>query len=472
MSDVATSRPQLERLLKPHGQEHLLRFWDTLDRSQRNRLTQQIAAIDFDLLARLYGGAETAIDWADLARRAAAPPAFRLDGKNNRFSAAEARRRGEASLAAGKVAAILVAGGQGSRLGFEHPKGMFPIGPVSQAPLFQILFEKLVAVGRRYGAPIPLFLMTSPATHEETIEFLVAHDRFGLPAEDLHVFCQGTMPAVDASSGRVLLSSPGEIFTSPDGHGGMLAALDRSGSLAELERRGAEELFYFQVDNPLVQVCDPEFIGYHLLSDSELSTQVVAKRGPDDRMGNVVAVDGQVSIIEYSDLPREAGERRLPDGSLELWAGSVAVHVFDRRFLERVKNDQRALPFHVARKQVPYIDDRGRRIESQTPNAIKFERFIFDLLPAAANAIVVEVDRARTFAAVKNGSGAATDTRETVQAQMMALHREWLEQAGATVSAGVAVEISPLAALDAEEAARKFGRGLHITEPTFFGMPK
>ena len=178
--------------------------------------------------------------------------------------------------------------------------------------------------------------MTSPATHEETVAFFAAHDRFGLPEEDLIVFCQGTMPAVDAQTGRVLLAAPGQIAASPDGHGGMLAALDRSGALADIERRGIRHLFYFQVDNPLVDICGREFSGYHLLAQSEFSTQVIAKRDPLDRVGNVVQVDGRLMVIEYSDLPEEAANRRNADGSLRIWAGSIAVHVMDTALLRRL----------------------------------------------------------------------------------------------------------------------------------------
>jgi UDP-N-acetylglucosamine/UDP-N-acetylgalactosamine diphosphorylase len=345
---------------------------------------------------------------------------------------------------------------------------MFQIGPVSGAPLFQILIEKLRAVRRRYGVRIPLYLMTSPATHDETREFLEANQRFGLLAEDLHLFCQGTMPAVDAASGKVLMAAQHQLFLSPDGHGGMLAALAKSGCLADIRRRGLEQLFYFQVDNPLVEVCDPVFIGYHLLSGSELSTQVVAKRRPEDRVGNVVQVDGQVRIIEYSDLPKDAAERCGTDGSLELWAGNIAVHVLEVDFIERLSDKDHGLPFHRARKKVPYVDASGKLIEPEEPNAIKFEQFIFDLLPAAEQAIVVEVDEASVFGPVKNKSGDPRDTPETVKAQIVALHTKWLKEAGAAVAPGTAVEISPLFALDSDELAAKIPAGTRIDKPTYF----
>jgi len=456
----------LLQTLQSHRQEHLLRFWDELAPTEQQSLARQVQAIDFAQLANLFAQGVGSTDYAELADRALSPPAFRLDGRGNRFTIAEARAAGERALAEGAVGAVLVAGGQGTRLGFEHPKGMYPIGPISQATLFQILFEKLLAVSRRHEVRIPLYLMTSPATHDETNEYLRETSRFGLHVDDVVTFCQGTMPAVDAESGGVLLEDKGKMFAGPDGHGGMLAALDKSGTLADMRQRGLKHLFYFQVDNPLVDVCDPVFLGYHILSQSELSTQVVAKRRAEERVGNVVSIDGQLQIIEYSDLPSSAAQRVADDGSLALWAGNCAVHVFDVPFLERCAGDQQSLPFHIARKAVPYVDEQGELVTPTEPNAIKFERFIFDLLPLANNAIVVEIDGRRAFAPVKNAPGSATDAPEHAQAQLLSLHREWLEAAGAMVE-DVAVEISPLFANGAEETAARVARGQRFTRDTY-----
>ncbi len=236
----------------------------------------------------------------------------------------------------------------------------------------------------------------------------------------------------------------------------------------DIERRGIEQLFYMQIDNPLVVVCDPLFIGYHLEVKSEVSTQVVAKQNPLDRVGNVVSVDGQVQIIEYSDLPDDVAELREPDGSLKLWAGNIAVHVFDVAFLKRMSAGGGQLLFHFARKKVPYVDATGATVEPKQPNAIKFEQFIFDLLPAAQRSLVVEVDEQSVFAPVKNGEGAKRDTPTTVRRQMMTLHRRWLEAAGAKVGRNVRVEISPLFALDAAEVAAKIEPATNIMEDTYF----
>ncbi|HWC90928.1 MAG TPA: UTP--glucose-1-phosphate uridylyltransferase, partial [Pirellulales bacterium] len=217
------NKPQLHERLAAHDQQHVLRDWDRWTDEQQRSLAEQIAQLDLDALDAAFRGQSAGENWTELSARASAPPAIRLHASDNRFSPAQARERGAAALAAGKVAALLVAGGQGTRLGFDQPKGLYQVGPVSRASLFQILLEKVLATGRRYGVAVPLYLMTSPATHGETLEFLAANGRFGLPEADLHVFCQGTMPAVDAESGRLLLDSPGSLALSPDGHGGMLA---------------------------------------------------------------------------------------------------------------------------------------------------------------------------------------------------------------------------------------------------------
>lgn len=465
-------KEELLGILTSCGQGHLLRFWDRLGSRERESLAAQIRALDCRLIKKLVSEPEARSQMAALAAQAAPPTSFRLRDAGNSIRPETARRRGEEALGAGQVGAMLVAGGQGTRLGFHLPKGMFPIGPVSGHSLFQVHFEKLTAVARRYGVRVPLYLMTSPETHEKTVEYLDREHRFGLPAEDLQVFCQGTMPAVDAASGKILLSGPDRLATSADGHGGMLAAFRKSGAVADAERRGIRHVFYFQVDNPLVRVCDPEFLGYHLLSRSELTTEVVRKKDPLENVGNVFQAEGRLRVIEYSEfknLDAEIQSKRTAEGSPVFWAGSIAVHAFDLAFLARAAGKADALPFHRAKKKVACLDDAGRQVEPTKPNAVKFERFIFDLMPRAERAIVVEVDPRRHFAPLKNASGEAQDTPELVKAQMADLHRQWLRGAGFEVADDVAVEIGPLFALDSQELAARILARKPITEPTYFG---
>lgn len=200
LMQLTPNRQELAARLAPLKQEHLLRFWDELDEAGRKNLATQIAAIDVEQIALLFHQGAGSQDWAAMSRRAKPAPAVRLADrqKGKPWTLVQARKRGVEALAAGEIGVLLVAGGQGSRLGFDHPKGMYSIGPVSGASLLQIHFEKAVATAQRYGAPVPIYMMTSPVTHDEQAQYLEEHDRFGLPADDVVLFCQGTMPAVDA----------------------------------------------------------------------------------------------------------------------------------------------------------------------------------------------------------------------------------------------------------------------------------
>ena len=472
MENEIENSPLPEKLaarLKPFGQEHLLRFWDDLDAAGRQKLAAQIEKIDFEQIAALAEQGAANHDWAALARKAEPPPAMRLADRNSgrRCDSQDARQRGQQALAAGQIGVLLVAGGQGSRLGFNHPKGQYPIGPVSGASLLQIHFEKALAIGKRYGAPLPVYMMTSPVTHDEQSEFLKQHARFGLPADDVVLFCQGTMPAVDAGTGKLLLAEKDSLFLSPDGHGGMVAALAASGAIDHMRRRGIEHLFYLQVDNPLTPIGDAEFIGYHLLAQLDLTSMAVAKQTPQDRLGNFAMIDGRLNVIEYSDLPEDVAEKRNASGELRFWAGSIAVHIFSLQFLERALALKDALPFHIANKKVSFIDDTGKLVDPDKPNALKFERFVFDLLPNANNPLVVEYKEEDVFAPLKNAPGEKRDTPEYVQRFMVDQHRRWLEAAGTRVAKGVAVEISPLWALDADGVAHRVDRPNVISEPTY-----
>ncbi|MBL9161192.1 MAG: UDPGP type 1 family protein [Planctomycetaceae bacterium] len=466
-------KAQLEERLRRHNQLHLLRFWDELNAEGQRQLAQQIMSIDFDLLDSLFRDEIDQPDWAELARQASPPPAVRLHerkpGATNPLdiTVEQARRAGVAALEKGEVGVILVAGGQGSRLGFEKPKGMYPIGPLSKATLAQIHVEKIRAIAARHGKSLPLYMMTSPVTHDDTLDFLGKHAHLGLNPDDLFVFCQGTMPAVDAKTGQVLLEAKDSIFLSPDGHGGTVAALGASGAFDDMRRRGIKHLFYFQVDNPLAPICDAELIGFHILAKSELTSLAVAKQTPQERLGNFVMINDRVSIIEYSDFPDDVAEQRDEHGELVFWAGSVAIHVFDVAFLERALQLKDTLPFHVAHKKAEYLGDDGELVKPTEPNALKFERFIFDLLPHAARPIVIEYAEEEAFAPLKNAPGAAKDTPEYVHELLLNQHRRWLEAAGAHVAPGAQVEISPLFALDAAEVAERVKPGTRFEKSEY-----
>jgi UDP-N-acetylglucosamine/UDP-N-acetylgalactosamine diphosphorylase len=316
--------------------------------------------------------------------------------------------------------------------------------------------------------------MTSPDNHQATVDFFQANQGFGL--ESVRFFVQGQMPAVDRSTGRVLLASKDRVALSPDGHGGTLAALATPGEngapscLEDMRSRGVRTLFYFQVDNPLVRVADPTFIGLHREADAEMSFKVVERLAPDEKLGVVVSVQGRPQVIEYSDLPTELGGRREPEGRLELWAGSIAVHLLDRSFIERLVSEHR-LPFHRAIKKVAHINEAGRCVYPEVPNAVKFEQFIFDALPLAKRWTVVETDRAGEFEPLKNAVG--PDSPASVHQRMSDQFGSWLEQSGATVprrpdgSVPFGIEISPLFALDPSELKSKIEPGLVVDRPIY-----
>ncbi|HEV3439190.1 MAG TPA: UDPGP type 1 family protein [Gemmata sp.] len=445
--------------LKSHRQDHVLEGWVKLTAKERKEFANQLTRIDFDELETLFSHRmepEYVLPSRDRIQPipVAAPDATPTE----RTAGEEAFRRGE-------IAALVVAGGQGSRLGFDKPKGMFPIGPVSGVSLFQIHAEKLLGLSRRYRKPIPFLVMTSPATDADTRAYFVEQRFFGLDAADVIFFQQGTMPAVCASTGRLLLEKPGQLFLSPNGHGGTLTALAESGVLKELRSRGIKHIYYFQVDNPLVKLCDPGFIGRHVGSKSEASSKVVFKEKPEEKVGVLAVLDGKCGIIEYTFLPKEmAGEREM-DGSLRYRAGSPAIHLFSVEFLERVTSAE-GLPYHVAHKAVTHYDPISQVVVTPAgnPNALKFERFIFDALPLAERWLAVETSRDEEFSPVKNATG--SDSPDTSRASQIALHTRWLARAGVSTN-GHPLEVSPLFALDEDELKAKIPKGFTIAGPTY-----
>ncbi len=457
---------EIRKRAEQAGQGHVFAWWAECSEAERASLLEQVDSIEFPLLESLV---------RDLVRNPhqeetvtlEPAPIIPIPVSDAQIKAKDlARERGHTLIREGKVAALVVAGGQGTRLGFDGPKGAFPIGPVSSKPLFAFFAEKLLAAQRRYGPAIPWYIMTSPANDSTTREFFEKNRFFGLVPQQVHFFVQGTMPAVD-QEGKILLASKHEIARSPDGHGGTLRALERSGALDRMEAEGIQEISYFQVDNVLVRVPDPVFLGYHAEAGAEMSSKVVRKAYPEEKVGVIGMRGGKLGVIEYSDLSQEDMSARGPDGELKYWAGSIAIHMIRVSFLRRLQREGIQLPFHRADKKVPFVDADGRHIEPASPNGIKFECFIFDALRHAASAISQEVVRQEEFSPVKNATGVSSPA--TAQGALMEVYASWLEQAGVKVprneSGALAsrIEISPLYALDRAEAVQKIPPDLKIT---------
>jgi UDP-N-acetylglucosamine/UDP-N-acetylgalactosamine diphosphorylase len=463
MASLATVR----RRLKAHGQQHLLRFYRELSPAQKAAFLEQLAAVDFARLeqhiARYVRRRPRVVVPPDIVPPEVVPA---RPGRAWASRSAKARRRGEELIASGKVAAFVVAGGQGTRLGFDGPKGCFPITPIRRKCLFQTFAEQILAASRRAGKPVPWYVMTSPSNDAATRAFFAAHGHFGLEPGDVFFLVQGTMPSIGYDE-KLLLAEKGRVAMNPDGHGGSLLALRNSGALDDMARRGVELISYFQVDNPLVRCLDPLFLGLHDLHGAEMSAKCLPKRDWREGLGNFCIFDGRVNVIEYSDMPEDLAQAQRDNGELVFRAGSIAIHVLSRSFVERLTADGHcALPLHRADKRVPCVDGDGRQVEPEVPNAVKLEMFVFDAMPLAKQTVVLETVRGEEFSPVKDADG--QDSPATCRQHQVERAAAWLEAAGVRVPrdpqrrVAATIEISPLFADSREELARKVDPELAI----------
>ncbi len=450
---------KLYPLLEKSNQTGLVGFWDELDEKGKESLVCQLEKLDFGRIPSWvedYVKKENPLEIPTEFEPAPYYPA--IVNNNTAAMFEEAKKLGEDLIMAGKVGAFVVAGGQGTRLGFGGPKGNFPISPVRNKTLFQVFAETIIAASKKYNAVIPWYIMTSPLNHQETLDSLKAGNYFGLSEKDVFVFQQGTMPNFDFE-GRIFLSGKGEIAASPDGHGGSLKALFDSGAVADMKKRGVEQLSYFQVDNPLIKIIDPLFIGLHAKEGAGMSSKTLLKAYPKEKVGNFCLVEGKVAVIEYSDLPDEQAEKKNPDGSLVFQLGSIAIHIISRDFIERLNAGGFALPFHKAIKKIPYIGQAGDEIQPSEPNGVKLETFVFDALPLSEKSVILETLREEEFAPVKNAEG--LDSPEVTKQMMTGRAAKWLEAAGVKVprkadgSVDCVIEMSPLFAVDESDVAAK-----------------
>ncbi|MBA7688142.1 putative uridylyltransferase [subsurface metagenome] len=453
----------IKKLLKKHNQSHLLAFWEQLNAAQRQNLLAQIRQLDFPMIndcvaqfVKKTTSAETGADFAPAWSYGPDP----ADAEQKR-KYGKAVELGRELISAGKVAALVVAGGQATRLEFDGPKGNFPISPVKNKTLFQIFAESIAAASEKYQTVCPWYIMTSSLNYAETTEIFRSNDYYGLREKDVFIFQQGTLPNF-SFDGKILLADKANIACSPDGHGGSIKALYKSGALEDMKRRGVEFISYFQVDNPLINIFDPLFIGLHALDEAEMSSKALIKIRPEEKVGNFCLVDGKVTVIEYSDFPDKPAEKRNPDGSLVFELGSIAIHIINRTFVERLNTEGLTLPLHKAVKKIPHIDENGKLVEPAEPEGIKLESFVFDALPLASKSIILQTLRSEEFSPVKNATG--TDSVETVRQMMTARAADWLESAGVTVpgkpdgSIDATLEIAPGFALEKDDVKAKINQ--------------
>lgn len=425
-----------------HQQNHVFAYWETLSDAEKKQLLDQLSTVDFNELNNLFQ--KTSIPELISSDYSPAPytrlPQTAKEVEEYRL----AEKTGIEFIKQGKVAAFIVAGGQGSRLGYEGPKGKYPIGPVSKKSLFQIHAEKILAYSQKYDISIPWLIMTSEANYTETEEFIRENQYFGLQPKDVIIFKQKMLPSMD-TNGKLILSSKCEIFRNPDGHGGSLTALQESGALTEMKRRGIEIISYFQVDNPLIKIIDPLFIGFHLLNKADISSKALLKAYAEEKIGVFVKfANNRIGVVEYSDLPKEKMELKDSNDELSYAAGSIAIHLFNVSTIDNFTSGKNeSLPFHVAKKKIKaYVNHTYTEIDG-----FKFEKFVFDALPMTSKNFIMETTREEEFAPVKNKSG--VDSPESCHQMMTILSKKWLDAAGINIPGKARlIEISPLVAVE------------------------
>lgn len=434
---AAAALSGLRERLTRHGQEHLLAGIEALEPGTRDAFVTRLAAVPWEELEHDPPPPPAADD-------VEAPSVVTLADRARLGSEPEAA--GEAAYAAGQVAVLMVAGGEGTRLGFAGPKGSYPLAPHSGKTIYQLQAEKVVSLSRRVGRSIPLLVMTSPATDAETREFFTRHGFFGLAEGQARFFAQGTVPSVDRD-GRALLAGPGELLENPDGHGGSLEALAASANLAWLQAEGVTHLVYFQVDNVLARLDDSLLVGLGALERADVVTKVLEKADAHEKVGHLVRRLGRDVVVEYTELTPEQARARRADGTLVYRWGSPALHLWSVAFLARLAERGFRPPLHRSSKPLrAWIDGAVRDVEG-----LKHERFVFDLLPEAERSLALEIERVAEFAPVKNATGP-----DSPDSAVELAHRQyvaWLSAAGVRVAVpeGDRIEISPLLAATREQ---------------------
>ena len=361
----------------------------------------------------------------------------------------------------GQVAALLLAGGQGTRLGFNGPKGMYDIGLPSGKTLFEFMSERIKKLGQLSGRgdkAIPFYIMTSPLNHKVTTEYFAKHDNFGI---DVHFFPQGTLPALTAE-GKMILETSTSLAVAPDGNGGIYPAMVKHGIIADMKSRGIKYIHAFGVDNALVKPADPTFVGYCISNNADCGNKVLWKTSPGEKVGVVASKGGKPCIVEYSDISKEMSERRGEDGRLVFGAGNICNHFYTLDFLENVVVPNLGNMYHVARKKIPYYDaSKKETVKPTENNGIKLESFIFDVFPLSVSMAVLDVERKDEFAPVKNPPGTDSDSPDTARMLFSNVAKDWLSKAGAILVGDTEsdlCEVSPLTSYNGEGLAQFNGK--------------
>lgn len=385
---------EAKQKLESVGQSHLLKYYDTLDNETKTSLLQQIDETDFSVVSHINDTIDS---------RGQIEPIKAMTLTEIEANKTEYMNLGLDAIKHGKVAAVLLAGGMGTRLGSDNPKGMYDIGITKPVYIFQRIVENLIDnVKTADNKWIHLFVMTSDKNHEATTHFFKEHNNFGYDAEHIHFFKQDMAPATDYH-GKIYLEDKGKIATSPNGNGGWLVSLYNAGYNELIHKEGVEWLNVFAVDNVLQRIADPCFIGATISSGSDVGAKVVRKNHPDEKVGVMCLKDKHPSIIEYYELTPELRETKTDDDEYAYNFGVILNYLFNVPNVERIMNQ--SLPLHIVEKKIPYIDENGVLQKPEEPNGYKFENLILDLIQMMGKCLPYEVEREKEFAPIKNKTG-------------------------------------------------------------------
>lgn len=442
----------MESLTK-NGQEHLLKYWDELSEDQGALLLEDIGELNLDEVKEFFERATSSLaesgEKLDDKMEPVCEDKFLSISANNPVQLTKYYEEGLRQIADSKVGILLMAGGQGTRLGFAHPKGMYNVGLPSNKSLFHVQaqrilkLQKLAAEFVAKSGRITWYIMTSEHTMVPTKKYFEQNNYFGLEEENVVMFEQGRLPCYDFN-GKILLDEKHRISRAPDGNGGLYRALRDRGILDDLERRGVLYLHAHSVDNILIKVADPVFIGYCVEQNADCAAKVVEKSHPNEAVGVVCQVDGKYQVVEYSEITQKTAELRNANGRLTFNAGNICNHFFTSSFLRKIGSTfEKELKLHVAKKKIPFVDESGTRCTPDKPNGIKIEKFVFDVFQFAEHFVTVEVPRDEEFSALKNADSAGKDCASTARVDIFRLHKKYVVAAGGTVD-GTEIEISPL----------------------------
>ena len=435
-----TEKRSIQRIFKYH-QEHILHFWDELSEQEQKHLLEIAGAINFRKIQKYYKIAKTENKPINFSLLEPSDYVKQNDERREKFY-----QLGFEALKRGKVAFLTVAGGQASRLGFDLPKGCFRISPITQKSLFQIFAEKILFYSNLYNQPLKWFIMTSIDNFKTTIDFFSQNNYFNLDKKNVFFFKQGINPTVTSESGDLILKNKSELFMNPNGHGGILGALTSQGYISQMEHLGIEYLSYFQVDNPLINMADPYFIGCHIDENSNISTKVIRKEFAEEKLGIAMqeCKSTKRKIVEYSDIPEKIMKQQDENGNLLFNMGSTGIHIFSVSFIKKASSK---LPIHIANKEMTLPNINNSDDPEKKISVLKFETFVFDTIPLAKKAIFFETSRNEEFFPLKNKTG--TDSIETCIDGQINLYRSWLKDLGCKdIDKIERCEISPLFAPD------------------------